>query len=126
MSLRKDRIRLVGLIHALDGLSAEEFQSRMLELVASIKDLPAMQKNLLKYEMVRTYYRIPSYPLIPKTCVYVPRVGIQDPHRQRRRVDRNAQAFHDHPIFRRGPCRNGGQRETDGGANMLTCKRSRL
>ncbi|KAJ7167849.1 hypothetical protein C8R46DRAFT_1350772 [Mycena filopes] len=51
MSLHKDRIRLVGLIHRLDGISNKEFQARMLNLVASIKELPVMQKNLLKYEM---------------------------------------------------------------------------
>jgi hypothetical protein len=56
MSIRKDRVRYVGLLKPVDGLSAEEFRRRMTDLVGSIKSLPISQKKLLKYEMVSAHH----------------------------------------------------------------------
>ncbi|KAJ7360925.1 hypothetical protein DFH08DRAFT_1074044 [Mycena albidolilacea] len=50
MSFRKDRVRLFGLIRARDGISEDEFRTRMIELLNAIKLLPS-QSHVLKYEM---------------------------------------------------------------------------
>ncbi|KAJ6541618.1 hypothetical protein B0H19DRAFT_1268596 [Mycena capillaripes] len=51
MSFCKDRVCLIGVIKALDGISSDEVRTKMVELVNSMRVLPVMQNNLLRYEM---------------------------------------------------------------------------
>ncbi|KAK7035576.1 hypothetical protein R3P38DRAFT_3350718 [Favolaschia claudopus] len=51
MSLRTDRVRAVGLLRYRPGVTNEEAKANGPRLVETIKSIPIIQKNLLKYEL---------------------------------------------------------------------------
>ncbi|KAJ7592431.1 hypothetical protein C8J56DRAFT_928661 [Mycena floridula] len=51
MSIRNDRIRFVAMIKAHDGVSDEEFRTRINEVVGQVAAVPVFHKNVLKYEL---------------------------------------------------------------------------
>lgn len=52
--MRTDRIRVILNVKKLDNLSKEEFTRMWFEYGEAFKALPIVQKNLVKYEQVRS------------------------------------------------------------------------
>ncbi|KAJ6559541.1 hypothetical protein B0H19DRAFT_1260253 [Mycena capillaripes] len=51
MAIRTDRVRAIGVFKARTELSSDDIHARALKMVESVKALPIMQENLLKYEV---------------------------------------------------------------------------
>jgi hypothetical protein len=51
--LPTDRVCTVGIYKAPPGVSRAEFEAQFKLMIAAMIKLPTVQKNLLKYEMVR-------------------------------------------------------------------------
>ncbi|KAJ7829298.1 hypothetical protein B0H14DRAFT_3465803 [Mycena olivaceomarginata] len=50
MTIRKDRVRAIGVFKARAELSNDDIHARAEKMIAAVKALPIMQQNLLKYE----------------------------------------------------------------------------
>ncbi|KAJ7601889.1 hypothetical protein DFH06DRAFT_1311735 [Mycena polygramma] len=51
MSLRKDRVRAIGVFKARTQLTEDDIHARAGQMIQAVKALPIMQENLLKYEV---------------------------------------------------------------------------
>ncbi|KAJ6529921.1 hypothetical protein DFH09DRAFT_1184894 [Mycena vulgaris] len=51
MSVRTDRVRAIGIFKARAGITPAELQESTSKMVQTVKALPIMQQNLLKYEV---------------------------------------------------------------------------
>ncbi|KAJ7798033.1 hypothetical protein B0H14DRAFT_3492980 [Mycena olivaceomarginata] len=51
MTIRKDRVRAIGVFKARAELSNDDIHARAEKMIAAVKALPIMQQNLLKYEV---------------------------------------------------------------------------
>ncbi|KAF8134125.1 hypothetical protein K438DRAFT_1997837 [Mycena galopus ATCC 62051] len=51
MAIRTDRVRAIGVFKARTELSSDDIHARAQQMIDSVKGLPIMQQNLLKYEV---------------------------------------------------------------------------
>ncbi|KAF8143118.1 hypothetical protein K438DRAFT_1994217 [Mycena galopus ATCC 62051] len=51
MAIRTDRVRAIGVFKARTELSSDDIHARAQQMIDSVKALPIMQQNLLKYEV---------------------------------------------------------------------------
>ncbi|KAJ6499497.1 hypothetical protein DFH09DRAFT_1376041 [Mycena vulgaris] len=51
MSVRTDRVRAIGIFKARAGTTSDKLNDRAAKMVETVKALPILQQNLLKYEV---------------------------------------------------------------------------
>lgn len=63
MAFRKDRVRVVA-VYTLPQMSAQSFEQQFSNDIQNFLKLPAVQKNVLKFDIVRRFVK---YPVVADT-----------------------------------------------------------